>query len=821
MGRKKKHRGLGRYYSGERLQKGGILEQETVCDWRIQIPQKQMSKTVNERLAPFVLYLMVVLGSGLAVLEMLEPDIDPGTFLGGLLLFSCLWQGIYWNKKTCAWGQLILWAAVAVVCWFNWERLLTGGRMTANIILTKLNIIYDLSLGTFVVDKPDTGAIFLFLSVIFCWLIGMMGACTLYRLSVSWLAVIVILLISGGLWIGEIPSQVPFFLMMGAVYGSAVLFYGRRLPGSRIQRRAGLLTLMALGLVLALGQWVFSPMVEPGILAHHDTVESLEQSFEKWLWEDGLGKFDFLESLGPHDFTDGALSNASPEFDEQRALTVRTDRKPQRNLYLRGYAGELYTGQRWTEVSGEDFYQEVKQWQGSWINPGLQVQDMYRRVLTANVQKWGSLNDFTTEFTLEYERVDGDYSFLPYEAQLTDEVSEEGDGWTLRREENITVQGILPDNFYYSLDISPDLQEEDRQLLAEYEEYVSQHYRSIPAEGVERLMEYAQELRGRGLTRGELIAAVQEELKNRCRYSTNLDPIPQGEDFAEYFFFESQEGFCTHFATTAVLLYRMAGLPARYRTGYVVPVQSFQQQENGSWEAEVMDSQAHAWVEVYLSGYGWIPVEVTPGYESGDGSLQEETETETFTLVPEETITPTPTESAESNEQSGDDSAQELQGGAEGPENIQVDTKISKALEVLATIGKFLLAAAVIVAIILLRRMLLVSKRLALLNQKDPGKAILQISYRLQEILEEGGIKLSRELYDLDYGRQMAEHFPQLDKNLFSYFVRTAQKAAFSEENCTVQEVRWCRSFYHQIGKILWEQLPWWKKLWWRYIKCF
>ena len=127
----------------------------------------------------------------------------------------------------------------------------------------------------------------------------------------------------------------------------------------------------------------------------------------------------------------------------------------------------------------------------------------------------------------------------------------------------------------------------------------------------------------------------------------------------------------------------------------------------------------------------------------------------------------------------------------------------------------------ILAAVILLRRMFLVSRRLALLNQKEPGQAILQISYALQEILEAGGLGAPGDMYDQEYGRQMADRFPELDGRTFPYFIRTAQKAAFSTEDCTLKEVRWCRSFYRQIGKILWEKLPWWKKLWWRYIKCF
>ena len=45
--------------------------------------------------------------------------------------------------------------------------------------------------------------------------------------------------------------------------------------------------------------------------------------------------------------------------------------------------------------------------------------------------------------------------------------------------------------------------------------------------------------------------------------------ILENEDFVKYFLTESKEGYCTYFATAAVLMYRCAGIPARYVEGYV------------------------------------------------------------------------------------------------------------------------------------------------------------------------------------------------------------------------------------------------------------
>ena len=65
-----------------------------------------------------------------------------------------------------------------------------------------------------------------------------------------------------------------------------------------------------------------------------------------------------------------------------------------------------------------------------------------------------------------------------------------------------------------------------------------------------------------------------------------------------------KEGICQHFATAATLMYRALGIPARYVTGYLAKT------EANTW-ADITTKQGHAWVEVYVDGIGWIPIEVT------------------------------------------------------------------------------------------------------------------------------------------------------------------------------------------------------------------
>lgn len=143
-------------------------------------------------------------------------------------------------------------------------------------------------------------------------------------------------------------------------------------------------------------------------------------------------------------------------------------------------------------------------------------------------------------------------------------------------------------------------------------------------------------------------------LKTLAAYDLNTPAMEEGEDFAGRFLKEGR-GYCVHFATAGALLLRMQGVPARYVTGYVVRL-------DGVGRGEVMDSDAHAWVEVYVDGCGWYPVEMTPGYSGGGGDV-------TLSGTPE---TPAPEESGQPDEPEPDRPEEEdpASDGPDQPEDL-------------------------------------------------------------------------------------------------------------------------------------------------------
>ena len=125
----------------------------------------------------------------------------------------------------------------------------------------------------------------------------------------------------------------------------------------------------------------------------------------------------------------------------------------------------------------------------------------------------------------------------------------------------------------------------------------------------------------------DIITKIQNYYKKSYVYSLYCGTTPDDEDFVNYFI-DTKKGFCAHFASTAVLILRTLGIPARYVEGYVITgdmiekgqiianksdyiVQESTENNYNAIEVRVPDSRAHAWIEVYKEGFGWVPYEMT------------------------------------------------------------------------------------------------------------------------------------------------------------------------------------------------------------------
>lgn len=131
-----------------------------------------------------------------------------------------------------------------------------------------------------------------------------------------------------------------------------------------------------------------------------------------------------------------------------------------------------------------------------------------------------------------------------------------------------------------------------------------------------------------------VINRVSNCLSAEFVYSLNPGITPNNQDYVGYFLNNSQKGFCAHFATSAVLIFRTLGIPARYVEGYVLTSEDLYEgkivsdavvsdyidssqplyltSENLSVvDVDIADDKAHAWVEYYDPQFGWRVFEAT------------------------------------------------------------------------------------------------------------------------------------------------------------------------------------------------------------------
>ncbi|EMA61927.1 transglutaminaseTgpA domain-containing protein [Halorubrum lipolyticum] len=156
-----------------------------------------------------------------------------------------------------------------------------------------------------------------------------------------------------------------------------------------------------------------------------------------------------------------------------------------------------------------------------------------------------------------------------------------------------TVTSDVPEWSYEELERAGD----------DYDPDVVERYGTPREETPDRVHELTDEIvAGQSTPYGKAVA-IDHWLKNERGYS--LDTPEPGDDVVDEFLFEMESGYCVYFAASMTEMLRTQGIPARYATGYARA-----SIEDGV--EEVTADRAHAWVEVYIDGVGWVTLDPTP-----------------------------------------------------------------------------------------------------------------------------------------------------------------------------------------------------------------
>ena len=133
-------------------------------------------------------------------------------------------------------------------------------------------------------------------------------------------------------------------------------------------------------------------------------------------------------------------------------------------------------------------------------------------------------------------------------------------------------------------------------------------YTQLPTTLPDRVGDLARRITAGATTEYDRVNAVQSWIRRNTRYDLDVPPDPAGVDSVDHFLFVTRTGFCEQIASSLAVMLRTLGIPTRLVTGYGPgernPLTGY---------FEVRQSDAHAWVEVFYPGIGWVPYDPTFG----------------------------------------------------------------------------------------------------------------------------------------------------------------------------------------------------------------
>lgn len=761
------------------------------------------------------------------------------------LLFSAFFVWFYLEKRIRGYrllAGLFLTALYGGVCFVLQRTIQHGFYGAARCIAHQINQTYAGNLTVAFSGTPFEITVFL-LAVLFP-VTAVLAAAVIHQKSILPIIAVLFPVLAAAAVAGGNPSDIWMYLIL---VGILVLLAGTRsfLPGWKTAFFAGLLAV-----IISVPSWY---LVKPLLaLPASDLAKSvskvetrLMQSLYQILPRISGGRLNLsIEGVGGgvEDGTLGAVDGYY--FTGVETLRVTSDQKPQETVYLKGYVGQEYTGTSYEAGSEDSFYNAAASWKTEG-NASLYIQNLSFLRMMYYENYGGSTEDesegaadgegvsgstvsdgtaaseshdlTTTANTITVENINANtaYTYIPYQGFLSDTYQiYGGDGYVGGQ----TVQDdIFPcywrSSYKEAMEAYRD-DEEDGGVLDSVEEsyraYCTQHDLEIPEEGLERLKEecaaVAEEEKwnqkkttqepdwARADEIEEIRQYVIKRLLSTCEYELDVDALPEGEDFIEYFLYETQEGYSMHFAAAATMMFRMFGVPARYVVGYVAPKELFTRDENGTYTAILEDDNAHAWTEVYMPFLGWTPVEVTPGMEAElEGDLyMEETESET---QPE-------TEAAKEDEKE-----------SKAKFRFRLPSWLKGNLETVMTVVQVFLLAAVILYILLrIRR----QRRHRLGLGRVPAERIQALYHSLYRILVLSGMPKECTIADpnsaalLDY---LADYNTELSGEDMIHLQQLILQTNYGQDVPAEEDADWVFNIYRSTWRVLCRKIPMRKRL--------
>ena len=334
-----------------------------------------------------------------------------------------------------------------------------------------------------------------------------------------------------------------------------------------------------------------------------------------------------LDSLryGSDTLPQGDLTQAyAMNEGDDSCLEITTSRAWSSALLLGGFVGATYEDGTWQALSHTAY-------EGDWTGmfDWLQSRGLSVRTERATYQDFsaehGGENYPSATVSIKATGANRKYVYVPYSLRALD-------GATIMGGVDIgsVATGVTGPTSYsfeaYELPADDGTQQpawleqpeaasdESLQAASVYADFVDETYLDVPSEledDIDRLFfdETTWDAQA-GSSVYAIVSRVRTMLSTQASYTSTPSEYTASGNFITWFMEQERQGNSAYFATAAVLAFRQAGIPARYVEGYRASEDVLEPQATATLTAE----DAHAWAEIYVDGFGWVPVEVTPGY---------------------------------------------------------------------------------------------------------------------------------------------------------------------------------------------------------------
>lgn len=654
----------------------------------------------------------------------------------------------------------------------------------------------------------------------------------------------------------------------------------------RTKHRIGIVFTRLFALLLSVSSLFFA-----GILFENQIAKLQEKKAYILEWQQNSELVSRIESFFQgfnFGFSAENLNNQTPQYTGKVILEMDATYKPEINLYLKGFYGTNYKNGTWNQDDSifakackESGYKEEEI--GAFISfMPFEIMEQSRETLK-NHQTL-----LENHYVISYKNGMGNIAYVPYlfDYRTLDETYRFSGDYLVKK--SLLDKSVSMDNYQRTSAIATSVQMEDISFLIEnaylideedsfekrkwYNE-IAKQYKTVP-QNMEFISEIAKQINAdveeveldeyyttyqvpkmhqnvmnENLKRANLAYKVAYYLENTMSYNLDLESFPVGKDPVQFAMTESYEGYCMHFASSATLLLRELGVPARYASGYVVRPTDFKQVNDG-YHAQILDYHSHAWVEIYLDDVGWLPIEVTPGYDLNDtelptkqniaetqseemietqmeSELETELRTEETQEVQKEEIE---TELADSQMPEGTEwqnmdgqstESTEFDGSTEVAESDE-ETESSMFSEIITEVKEFLARnSKIILTIIWLFSIFMLSMfsgkwlyayYVKLLEEeiqkKQTKKAVKRINRRIYRYVWLCGVKnigkisygklLKARISDKEYGFLLQELFTNVSKSDWEAYMEIMKKMYYSKTKITEEEMMHCYKCYRE-----------------------